>query len=95
MGAFGAKEELMISFHQLILITENKPKDLVLNGSQKNTKIMFHKLNKKEARYDPRYNIAAFEKYQKEHWNLFFQILNIFFYFGMKVRQQDSWDATK
>lgn len=42
---------------------------------------MFHKLSKKEAQYDPRYNIAAFEKYQKEHWNLFFSNTEYIFSF--------------
>ncbi len=71
-GRLRLKGEKMISFQQLISLTENKPSDLIINGNQKNTKIMFHKLDKKQLQYNPKYNILGFENYQKEHWNLFF-----------------------
>jgi hypothetical protein len=79
----------MISFQQLLLLTENKPSDLIVNGNQKNTKIMFHKVDKKLLKYNPKYDMAGFENFQKEHWNLFFantQYVFSFWYEGKTAR---------
>ena len=46
---------------------------MILHGSNRNTKIMFHKLNEKEIENNPHYNLDNFEEFQKEHWNKFFK----------------------
>jgi hypothetical protein len=63
----------MINLYELIAITDNKPADLLIDGNQRNTKIMFHKVDKEEIHYNPKYDIKGFEEFQKEHCNLFFQ----------------------
>lgn len=79
----------MLSLHQLISISENKPSDMIIDGSKRNTKIMFHKVNSKLININPKYNMAGFESFQKEHWNLFFansEYIFSFWYEGKTAR---------
>ena len=62
----------MISLKQLLELQTEKPEGMILQGSNRNTKIMFHKLNDKEIENNPHYNLVNFEEFQKEHWNKFF-----------------------
>ena len=61
----------MLSLYELIHISGAKPNDMIFDDGH-NTKIMFHKVAKREIQYNPKYNLAGFEEFQKEHWNLFF-----------------------
>ena len=45
---------------------------MVVGGKKQNTKLMFHKLDPKQIKYNPHYNLKGFEAYQNEHWNTFF-----------------------
>jgi hypothetical protein len=50
---------------------------------------MFHKVDKKLLKYNPKYDMAGFENFQKEHWNLFFantQYVFSFWYEGKTAR---------
>ncbi|MCX5905865.1 MAG: hypothetical protein NTY64_01390, partial [Deltaproteobacteria bacterium] len=62
----------MITFKELVELQNPLPKDMVLVGSSRNTKMMFHKSEKSRKEYDPKHNRNAFEEYQKDHHNRFF-----------------------
>lgn len=62
----------MISLKDLISLQATKPDGMIIEGSQRNTKIMFHKVDKKRVDINPKYNLPAFEDFQKEHRNVFF-----------------------
>lgn len=80
----------MLSLYELINISGPKPTDMIIEGYGRNTKIMFHKVDKKEeSQYNPKYNLAGFEEFQKEHWNLFFsntEYVFSFWYEGKTAR---------
>ncbi|HQE59785.1 MAG TPA: GIY-YIG nuclease family protein [Spirochaetota bacterium] len=61
----------MITINQFIKMQSNIPEGLIINGDKKNTKLMFH-MDKYGSDINPHYNIAKFENFQKEHWNIFF-----------------------
>lgn len=62
----------MITIKQLIDLQGNKPSDMIISGSKRNTKLMFHKIDPKRIDINPKYNLEEFEKFQMEHWNNFF-----------------------
>jgi len=57
---------------QLISLQNNVPDDMIISGKDKNTKLMFHKIDTKKYDINPHFKIVAFEEFQKEHWNTFF-----------------------
>lgn len=76
----------MLTLKKLIEIQSDTPDGMTLVGSKRNTKLMFHKT---DSIYDPKYNWASFEEYQKEHWNNFFtgtKFVMSFWYEGKTAR---------
>lgn len=71
----------MITFKDIIQVSGSLPAGMILDGPRRNTKLMFHKSEKSRAMYDPKYNRAGFETYQKEHWNTFFSATEYVFSF--------------
>jgi len=62
----------MINIHNIIELQQDKPNDMIISGQKRNTKLMFHKIEKSRQNIDPKYNLKNFEQYQKEHHNVFF-----------------------
>lgn len=79
----------MITLKELVNLQPKLPAGMILDGSQRNTKIMFHKIEEKRLDINPKYNPGAFEEFQKEHWNLFFsgtEYILSFWYEGRTAR---------
>jgi len=62
----------MLTISQLIKLQTDKPHDMVIEGKNRNTKLMFHKIDTKKLDINPHYNLIEFELFQKEHHNTFF-----------------------
>lgn len=79
----------MLTLKELVELQKDIPPEMVLVGRKRNTKLMFHKAEKSRAKYNPKFYRAAFEEYQKEHWNNFFvgtEFILSFWYEGKSAR---------
>jgi len=75
----------MLTIKQLIDLQPDKPDDMIITGSLKNTKLMFHKVDPKRIDINPHYDLLGFQNFQKEHHNNFFsktQYILSFWYEG-------------
>ncbi len=83
------EERHLLTFKELVELQNPLPKHMVLVGSSRNTKMMFHKSEKSRERFDPKYNRNDFEEYQKFHHNQFFvgtEYVFSFWYEGKTAR---------
>jgi hypothetical protein len=71
----------MLTIKQLINIQNDLPNDMVIEGKNRNTKLMFHKIDAKKLDINPHYNLYNFEEFQKEHHNTFFSNTDYIFSF--------------
>jgi hypothetical protein len=62
----------MLTIHQLLKLQSDLPYDMIIEGRNRNTKLMFHKVDPKRIDINPHYNLIGFQEFQKEHHNTFF-----------------------
>ncbi len=62
----------MLTINQIINLQSDFPKDMIISGKYRNTKLMFHNADSVKIDFNPHFNFEAFLIFQKEHTNIFF-----------------------
>ncbi len=62
----------MLILNQIIKLQCDIPQDMIIEGKNRNTKLMFHKVDPKRVDINPHFNLFGFNDFQKEHHNTFF-----------------------
>jgi hypothetical protein len=62
----------MLTINQILKLQTDFPTDMIIDGKNRNTKLMFHKVDIKRIDINPHFHLNGFQDFQKEHHNTFF-----------------------
>ncbi len=62
----------MLTINQILKLQTDFPSDMIIEGKNRNTKLMFHKVDPKRIDINPHFHLNGFQDFQKEHHNTFF-----------------------